>query len=159
MAYINLLLRIEAAIVDDESRSAELIAQANGWVQKTLDAKKQQATRGAGTLPQAPPPPPPPPPPGTVQGAIRADGPVQPKLVSQTPPAYPALARQARISGVVRLQIRIAKDGTVEDVRVPSGHPLLVPAAMQAVWQWKYQPTIVNGEPVEVATTVEVNFP
>src|SRR5262249_14142109 len=143
MAYINLLLRIEAGVVDDSARSAELIAQADDWVQKALNAKRQQAAGGIAPAAQAlvrpPPPPPPPPAPGTVQGAIHVDAAgVQPRLVSQTPPVYPALARQARISGTVRLQIQIGKDGAVQDIRSESGHPLLIPAAMLAVWKWKY---------------------
>jgi TonB family protein len=163
MAYLNLLLRIEAGIVEDPAHSTELIAQANDWVQKALNAKRQQAARGTAPLAQAlvPPPPPPPPPPaaGPLQKSIRINSTgLQPKLVSQTRPVYPPLARQANISGTVRLQIQIGKDGTVQDVRSESGHPLLIPAAMLAVWHWKYQPTIVNGEAVEISTVVEVSF-
>jgi len=80
------------------------------------------------------------------------------KLVEQPAPVYPPLARQARISGVVRLSVIIGRDGTVQDLTLLSGHPLLVPAAMDAVKQWVYQPTLLNGQPVEVATQVEVNF-
>ncbi|MCU1238430.1 MAG: TonB family protein [Candidatus Solibacter sp.] len=82
----------------------------------------------------------------------------QAKLVSQTRPVYPPLAKQARISGVVHLQVVIAKDGTVMDIRVISGHPLLIPPALDAVKTWVYQPTLLNGEPVEVSTQVDVNF-
>jgi protein TonB len=71
---------------------------------------------------------------------------------------YPPLARQTRISGTVRLHAIIAKDGTVQQLEVLSGHPLLVQAALDAVRQWRYQPTLLNGEPVEVDTTVDVIF-
>lgn len=80
------------------------------------------------------------------------------KLVQQAAPVYPPLAMQARISGVVRLNVIIGKDGTVQNVTLVSGHPLLVPAAMEAMKQWTYQPTLLNGQPVEVVTQVEVNF-
>jgi protein TonB len=71
---------------------------------------------------------------------------------------YPPLAKEARISGVVRLNAIIGKDGTVQDLTIASGHPLLVPAAMEAVKQWVYQPTLLNGQAVEVVTQIEVNF-
>jgi TonB family protein len=82
----------------------------------------------------------------------------QAKLVRQPRPEYPPLAKQARIQGVVQLQVVIAADGTVKDIAVISGHPLLVPAALDAVKQWQYQPTLLNGQPVEVLTQVDVNF-
>ena len=115
-----------------------------------------------GSVPTAAPPPPPPPPaapkPVTPQ-RIRVGREVQKaKLVLQAAPVYPPLATQARISGVVRLNVIIGKDGTVQNITVSSGHPLLVPAALDAVKQWVYQPTLLNGQPVEVVTQVEVNF-
>uniref|UniRef100_Q02A96 TonB family protein n=1 Tax=Solibacter usitatus (strain Ellin6076) TaxID=234267 RepID=Q02A96_SOLUE len=82
----------------------------------------------------------------------------QTKLVSQARPVYPPLAKQARISGVVHLQAVIAKDGNVMDLKVISGHPLLIPAALEAVKTWVYQTTLLNGEPVEVVTQIDVNF-
>lgn len=82
----------------------------------------------------------------------------QAKLVRQPKPAYPALAKQARISGVVHLAAVIGKEGGVIDLQVISGHPLLVPAAIEAVKLWVYQPTLLNGEPVEVSTQIDVNF-
>ena len=82
----------------------------------------------------------------------------QAKLISQPKPAYPALAKQARISGVVKLQAVISKDGTVQNLAVIGGHPLLIPAALEAVTHWVYQKTLLNGEPVEVSTQVDVNF-
>ncbi len=115
-----------------------------------------------GSVPTAAPPPPPPPPaapkPVTPQ-RIRVGGNVQQaKLIRQPKPVYPPLAKQARISGVVKLNAIIGKDGTIQNLTVASGHPLLVPAAMEAVKQWVYQPTLLNGEPVEVVTQIDVNF-
>lgn len=80
------------------------------------------------------------------------------KLLSYVKPAYPPLARQARVSGTVELEAVIGTDGRLKELRVKSGNPLLVPAAIDAVRQWVYQPTVLNGEPVEVLTTVLVNF-
>ncbi len=79
-------------------------------------------------------------------------------LVHQVKPTYPALARQARISGSVVLQAVIAKDGTIQGLKVVSGHPMLTPSAIDAVKQWRYKPYFLNGEPVEVETVVTVNF-
>jgi periplasmic protein TonB len=79
-------------------------------------------------------------------------------LVRKVNPAYPPLARQARIQGVVILQAQISKDGNIENLQLISGHPMLAPAAIEAVKQWKYKPYLLNGEPVEVETQVQVNF-
>jgi len=82
----------------------------------------------------------------------------QSNLIQQVHPVYPPLARQARIQGVVRFNVIIGKDGHVGNIAVISGHPLLITAAQDAVKQWVYRPTLLNGEPVEVATVVEVQF-
>jgi len=79
-------------------------------------------------------------------------------LIRKVNPAYPPLARQARIQGVVILQAQISKDGNIENLQLISGHPMLAPAAIEAVKQWKYKPYLLNGEPVEVETQVQVNF-
>jgi protein TonB len=79
-------------------------------------------------------------------------------LVKQVPPVYPPLARQARIQGTVVLRAIIAKDGSVENLELVSGHPMLVNAAMDAVMQWQYKPYVLNGAAVEVQTTINVNF-
>jgi protein TonB len=79
-------------------------------------------------------------------------------LIHQVKPLYPALARQARIQGSVVLQAIIAKDGTIQNLRLVNGHPMLAPAAIDAVRQWRYKPYYLNGEPVEVETVVTVNF-
>jgi protein TonB len=95
----------------------------------------------------------------TPPARIRVGGNVQQiKLVSQPRPVYPPEAKQAHIQGVVQLSAIIAKDGTIQHLEVISGHPLLVPAAMDAVRQWVYQPTLLNGQPVEVVTQIDVNF-
>jgi periplasmic protein TonB len=79
-------------------------------------------------------------------------------LIRKVPPTYPPLARQARIQGVVVLQAQISKEGNIQNLQLISGHPMLAPAAIEAVKQWKYKPYLLNGEPVEVDTQVQVNF-
>jgi protein TonB len=79
-------------------------------------------------------------------------------IIRQVKPSYPPRARQARISGVVRFSATISKTGTIENLTLLSGHPLLVQAAQDAVRQWVYKPTLLNGEAVEVLTTIDVNF-
>jgi protein TonB len=111
------------------------------------------------STPSALPPPPPPPPVKAALKRITIGGNVQQaKLVRQPKPVYPPLAKQARISGVVHLAAVISRDGTIQDLKVISGHPLLIPSALEAVKQWVYQPTLLNGEPVEVSTQIDVNF-
>jgi protein TonB len=79
-------------------------------------------------------------------------------LIRKTQPTYPPLARSARIQGIVVLQAIISKQGTIENVTVLTGHPMLIPAAIDAVRQWRYRPYILNNEPVEVETQITVNF-
>ncbi len=79
-------------------------------------------------------------------------------LVHRVQPAYPPLARAARIQGAVVLQAIISKNGTIQNLQVLNGHPMLVRAAIDAVQQWRYRPYFLNGEPVEVETQITVNF-
>ena len=87
-----------------------------------------------------------------------SSGVAQGLLIHQVKPTYPPLAVQARVQGMVVLQAVIAKDGTVQDLRVVSGHPLLVQAALEAVHLWRYKPYLLNDQPVEVDTQINVNF-
>jgi periplasmic protein TonB len=116
---------------------------------------------GSGRSVSTPPPPPPP---------AKTDGPTAPikvriggnvmeaKIVKRVLPVYPPLARQARISGTVRLEGVISRDGRIVNLQVVYGHPLLTPAALQAVSQWIYEPTLLNGQPVEVIAPIDVHF-
>jgi len=115
------------------------------------------------SVPQAAPPPPPPPVKTEAKPAapqrIRVGGNVQEAmLINKVMPVYPPLARSARIQGVVRFSAIIGVDGRIQNLTLISGHPLLVPAAQAAVSQWVYRPTLLNGEPVEVITQIDVNF-
>jgi periplasmic protein TonB len=79
-------------------------------------------------------------------------------LLKKVIPVYPPLARQARVAGTVELVGIIAKDGTIQQLQVVSGHPLLVKAALDAVRQWVYRPTLLNGQAVEVIAPISVIF-
>jgi protein TonB len=79
-------------------------------------------------------------------------------LVYRIEPAYPPLARQAHIQGVVLLTAVIDKDGNIQNLQVMSGHPMLAPAAIEAVKRWRYKPFLLNGQPLEVESTVTVTF-
>jgi protein TonB len=85
-------------------------------------------------------------------------GVTQGMVLHKVQPTYPPLARTARVQGSVILAAVIGKDGTIQNLHVISGHPLLTQAALDAVRQWRYRPYILNGEPVEVDTQVTVNF-
>ena len=90
---------------------------------------------------------------------IRIGGNVQQaKMLVKVPPVYPPDAKAQGIQGVVRLQAILGKDGKVEHLELTSGDALLAAAAMEAVRQWQYQPTLLNGNAVEVATEIDVNF-
>lgn len=94
----------------------------------------------------------------TAQRVRVSQGVVNGLLINRVEPAYPPLAQQARVQGVVVLTAVIGKDGSVQQLQVVSGHPLLAPAAIAAVRQWRYKPYILNGEPLEVETTITVTF-
>ena len=79
-------------------------------------------------------------------------------LVRRVQPVYPPLAVQARIQGMVVLRAVISREGIIENLQVVSGHPMLIPAALEAVRRWHYRPYLLNGEPVEVETQIMVNF-
>ena len=95
----------------------------------------------------------------TVSAPLRvSQGVAQGFLVREVKPVYPPLARQARIQGAVILEAIIGKNGIIENLRLVSGHPMLAPAAIEAVRQWRYRPYTLNREPVEVQTEITVNF-
>jgi TonB family protein len=92
-------------------------------------------------------------------GDVHVDADVQQqKLVTRVAPDYPDVARQAGVEGTVTLRVEIGQDGTVQDIETISGPPLLARAAEEAVAQWRYVPTLVDGNPVNVVTTVSLEF-
>jgi TonB family protein len=166
MAYKNLLLREYADLCDSKLEYEKMKAEADAWIQKALDTRREKAeqsvrtaaieTAGSGI---AVPPPEPPTEQASVPRRITVGGTVQESmLISRTPPKYPEDAKQARIEGDVLLTAIIATDGSVQQLDVKSGHPLLASAAIEAVMQWKYRPTLLNGQPVEVVTSIHFNF-
>lgn len=110
---------------------------------------------GTGTEPPAPAPAAKSKPTGPMRiGGIVAEA----NLIRKVQPAYPPLARSARVQGTVEFTATISKQGNIEHLQLVRGHPLLVEAARQAVLEWKYRPTLLNGQPVEVLTDISVNF-
>jgi len=107
-----------------------------------------------GSGPAAPPPPPP-----AAPQRIRVGGQVEAaSLVNKVEPQYPPIAKTAHVAGTVVLHAIIGKDGAIRELQFVSGPPLLMKAAMDAVKEWRYKPTMLNGEAVEVDTTVDVVF-
>ncbi|HYK87275.1 MAG TPA: energy transducer TonB [Acidobacteriota bacterium] len=108
----------------------------------------------------APPPPPlPPAPRPVVREPVHVGGIVQQsKLIRRIEPEYPPMARMARVQGKVILQVIVDEEGNVTEVKVLEGNPLLNDGAVRAVRQWKYSPTLLNGEPVPVTASVTVIF-
>ena len=141
MAYMNLLIRERADLRDTQEEYQRDVKTADRWVQKALEARKKKTF--AASTPQR----------------IRVGEQIQQqKRIRHVRPAYPAAAKQARIQGTVRFVVIIGKDGRVQDLQLISGHPLLVEAAREAVAQWEYSPTMLNGQPVEVLTQAEITF-
>ncbi len=100
----------------------------------------------------------PPVPPKPVARPPRISTMMEGNLIYRVQPTYPPLAKAAGIQGAVVLRAVISKDGTIENLSVQSGHPLLVKAALEAVARWRYRPYLLNGDPFEVETQVTVNF-
>jgi protein TonB len=97
-------------------------------------------------------------PPKPTVSPLRISKMMEGNLIRRVQPTYPSPARSARIQGQVVLSATISKVGTIENLRVLAGHPMLVGAAIDAVKQWRYRPYILNNEPVEVETQITVNF-
>jgi len=159
MAYMNLLIRERADLRDSAGEYRSDIQEAEQWFQKALASKR---------LNQSAAPAPPPPPPVTSDSKptrdstpmrIRVGGNVQAaNLITKVDPVYPQLAVQARVQGTVHFTAIIGTDGHVANLQLIGGHPLLVQAAQDAVKQWVYQPTYLNGTAVEVVTQADVPF-
>jgi TonB family protein len=116
---------------------------------------------GGISRPSGPPPPPPPPSPPFSTGQTRikvAESAQAALIINRVAPEYPPLARQAGVQGTVVLHAMIGSDGKIAQLLVLSGHPLLIQAALVAVRQWTYKPTLLDGKPVEVETTITVPF-
>ena len=149
----------------DSSNAAPLEAEDGIHAERELptvdDLPAPDAAIGVGLTPattivDAPPQLPPPPQP---RGPIPVGGDIRPPVkIRHVAPVYPTLALQARLEAIVILEAVIADDGAVDAVKVLRGHPLLDQAAVDAVRQWRFTPTLLNGQPVPVVMTVTVAF-
>jgi TonB family protein len=143
MAYLNLFIRERADLRDTPEEYRRDVALADDWVQKALETKKMKTPATPAQAPQR----------------IRVGGNVQAaNLTRKVAPVYPVEAKAAGIQGTVQFTAVIAKSGVIQTLTLVSGHPALVDAARQAVEQWVYKPTLLNGQPVEVVTQIDVNF-
>ena len=151
--FKGLLLRVKASVSKDLTRQKALLEEASQLQQRGRELKESgKGEMSAAYVPQAPPPPPPSAP-VRVGGAIK-----EPPKLKDVRPVYPAIAQQARVQGVVILECTINGEGKVAEVKVLRSIPLLDAAAQEAVWQWEYTPTLLNGVPVPVIMTVTVSF-
>lgn len=142
MSYLNLLLRQRAELADSPAESQKDIAEADQSIQKMVDLRASKGQPG-----------------GMTPNRMRVTGNVQAaRLLTKVDPKYPQLALQAKVQGTIRFTATIGKDGKVVNLQLISGHPLLVAAAREAAEKWTYQPTTINGQPVDVVTTIDVNF-
>lgn len=169
LTYKNLLLRMRANLETDPFQKQQLIAEADTLRSRAIELNKgRTAINGANTgvmLGAPPPPPPPPPPPGLAttspsgMAPVRVGGNIKtPTKVKDVRPVYPPDALAARIQGVVILETTIDTEGRVSDAKVLRSIPVLDDAALEAVRQWEFTPTEVNGMLVPVIMTVTVNF-
>jgi TonB family protein len=171
LIYKTLLLRMKAERTTDLVENRRLISEANALrarafelrqVQGSDERKKMEAKVYEGATRNAPPPPPPPPPPpAPVDGVmpLRVGGGIKPpRKVQDVRPEYPVVAREAGVQGVVIMEVVIDTNGAVRDARVLRSVPVLDQAALDAVRQWRFEPTLLNGQPMPVIMTVTVNF-
>jgi protein TonB len=139
---------------DERASDVERPQRADGDRGTAAGRRERRPGTVGSTLGEAPPAAPSPPPP-----MLRAGGQIrQPAKIRDVRPVYPAIAQQARVQGTVILEATISPQGKVEDIRVLRSIPLLDDAAREAVRQWEYEPTYLNGQPVAVIVTVTVNF-
>jgi protein TonB len=133
--------------------------QATTEISGTPFAGSGVLSNALGPIGIAPPEPPKPAPaPRTTKPLAVSSGVQSAKLIYGPRPAYPPIARTARVEGTVRLLAMISREGAIENLQLIAGPPLLVAAAMQAIGQWKYQPTVLNSQPVAVTTEIDVTF-
>lgn len=174
LTYKNLLLRSQALLETDPAAQKTLTDEADRLRDRANELRKERVAAGApaatytavgvtgGTAyAVAPPPPPPPPPAATVggQAPVRVGGNIRPpQKIVDVKPVYPEDAKQARVQGVVIIEATIDQTGKVTDARVLRSIPMLDQAALDAVKQWVFTPTVINDTPVPVIMTVTVNF-
>ncbi|HET7697358.1 MAG TPA: M56 family metallopeptidase [Vicinamibacterales bacterium] len=171
MIYKNILLRMQALMVSDADEQRRLIEEANALRARAIELRKAQGLPEGGWA-GGPPPPPPPPPPSApsfmsdeyklaleTYKPLRIGGELKPPMkIKDVKPLYPPIAQSARVQGVVIVEAIIDPAGHVAASRVLRSIPLLDEAALAAVGQWEFTPTLLNGQPSAVMMTVTVNF-
>ena len=157
LTYKNLLLRLRANLETDPVVKQQILAEADALRNRAIELNKQRtAISGENTGVSLPPPPPPPPPPG---GPVRVGNGIKtPTKVKDVRPLYPPAAQAAGIQGVVIIEATVDAAGRVSDARILRSIPDLDEAALAAVRQWEFTPTVVNDVAVPVIMTVTVNF-
>ncbi len=165
LLWKNILLRTQANLETDPFQKQRLLAEADTLRARVVELNKNRIAINSGSNGVSlGPPPPPPPPPGSASSSmtgapVRVGGNIRtPTKTRNVPPVYPPEAQAARIQGVVIIEATIDTDGRVYDARVLRSIPLLDEAAIDAVRQWEFTPTEVNGVRVPVIMTVTVNF-
>lgn len=147
-----------ALIVSRSAISAEP-AQSLAPPEVASSAWPAGAYEGTGVTSGAIAPPPPPPVKAQPHAAIRVGGGVsEANLIHRVQPVYPRVAQITHVEGIVEFTATISKQGLIENLQLVHGHPVLVNAAREAILQWRYRPTLLNGEPVEVITDIVVKF-
>ena len=156
---------MKANLETDPAAKRAMLAEADALRNRAMELKKTTGQDAMVFVPasgQPPPPPPPPPPPAALvegQAPLRVGGNIKPPVkVRDVKPIYPAEAQAAGVQGVVILEVTIDTAGNIFEGRVLRGQPLLDQAALDAVKQWQFQPTMLNNELVPVIMTVTVNF-
>lgn len=158
LTYKNLLLRLRANLETDPVLKQQLIAEADTLRNRAIELNKQRTGINSAAAGVALPPPPPPPPPA-MGAPVRVGGNVRtPTKTKDVRPVYPDDALAARIEGVVIIEATVDAGGRVADAKVLRSIPQLDEAAVAAVRQWEFTPTMLNGVPVPVIMTVTVNF-
>jgi len=166
LTYKNILLRMRANLETDPVQQKTTLAEADALRNRALALNKAKTGVSGGVnmisssgVAVPAPPPPPPPPSGPGQAPLRVGGNIRPPTkIRHVPPVYPAVAQEAKISGIVIIEATIGADGRVADARVLKSIPELDQAAVDAVRQWQFEQTLLNGIPVPVIMTVTVNF-
>jgi len=144
LAYLNLLIRERADLRNSQEEYEADVAGADELLQRALDAKKAKAQRAENQA--------------SSDRISVAAAEMERRLLRKADPIYPQQALEARIQGVVRFNAIVGNDGSVENLQLVSGHPLLVQAATQAARQYVFESTLVNGSPVRVVTMLEIRF-
>ena len=167
LIYKNLLLRLQAQLETNPAERTRIIDEADRLRTRAMAMRKEQpaTTHRPGTVPPPPPPPPPPPDEAATWPVVDGEFPIRvggniapPTKVRDVKPVYPPEALSARVSGVVILEATIDREGKVRDARVLQSVPPLDTAAIEAVRQWEFTPTLLNGVPKPVIMTLTINF-